>query len=92
MIYIIIWKQIKNNLEKDNIENGYRNKSIYILRCSKEELIISCGIIKEIKEGKIIEHLYSTEEGSSGSPILSLKTYKVIGINLEVMKMQIMVH
>ena len=34
-----------------------------------------------MKEGKIIEHLCSTEEGSSGSPLLSLKTYKVIGIH-----------
>ena len=34
-----------------------------------------------MKEGKIIEHICSTEEGSSGSPLLSLKTYKVIGIH-----------
>ena len=33
-----------------------------------------------MKEG-IIEHLCSTEEDSSGSPLLSLKTYKVIGIH-----------
>ena len=34
-----------------------------------------------MKKGKIIKHLCSTEEGSSGSPLLSLKTYKVIGIH-----------
>ena len=68
------------NEKKDNIELEYRNKSIYILHYPRGELSISCGVIKEMKEG-IIEHLCSTEEGSSGSPLLSLKTYKVIGIH-----------
>ena len=69
------------NEKKDNIELEYRNKSIYILHYPRGELSISCGVIKEMKDGKIIEHLCSTEEGSSGSPLLSLKTYKVIGIH-----------
>ena len=69
------------NEKKNNIELEYKNKSIYILHYPKGELSISCGVIKEIKNRKIIEHLCSTEEGSSGSPLLSLKTYKVIGIH-----------
>ena len=40
------------------------------------------GIIKNINEDNYtIEHLCSTERGSSGSPILNLLNYKVIGIH-----------
>ena len=52
----------------------------YILYYLGEELSVSCGVIKEIKERKIIEHICSPEEGSSGNPIISLKAYKVVGI------------
>ena len=46
-----------------------------------EELSVSYGLINDIIDNKTIEYYCSTEEGSSGSPILSLKTYKVIGIH-----------
>ena len=67
--------------KEDNLELEYRNKSIYMIHYPRGELSLSCGVIKELKERKIIEHVCSTEEGSSGSPIMSLKTYKVIGIH-----------
>ena len=69
------------NETEDKIELEYKNKSIYMLHYPRGELSISCGVTKEIKEGKKIEYLCSTEEESSGSPILSLQTYKVIGIH-----------
>ena len=66
---------------RDNIKLEYRNKSIYILHYPKEELSVSCGVIKRIKNRKIIEHKCSTADGSSGGPIISLKTFKVVGIH-----------
>ena len=42
---------------------------------------VSYGMINDIIDSKEINHYCRTEEGSSGSPILSLKTFKVIGIH-----------
>ena len=78
---------IKNYLEIDDdanseiLESEYRNKSIYILHYPKRDLSVSYGVIYYIEDKKIIDHLCSTEEGSSGSPILSLKSFKIIGIH-----------
>ena len=69
------------NKNKENIELEYKKKSIYILHYPNEELSVSYGIIKDIIDNKTINHYCNTEEGSSGSPILSLKTLKVIGIH-----------
>ena len=69
------------NEKKENIEFEYRNKSIYILHYPNEELRVSYGLINNIKDNKKINHYCNSEEGSSGSPILSLKTFKVIGIH-----------
>ena len=66
--------------EKKIIELEYRRKSIYILQYPKGELSVSYGIINNIIDNKI-NHYSNTEEGSSGSPILSLKTFKIIGIH-----------
>ena len=46
----------------------------------KGKLSVSYGLIKDIIEGKI-NHYCCTEEGSSGSPILSLENNKILGIN-----------
>ena len=43
---------------------------------------MSYGILSEIK-GNHLFHNYSTEKGSSGSRILSLNTFKVVGIHCE---------
>jgi hypothetical protein len=45
------------------------------------ELNVSYGIINDIISKKTINHKCCTEEGSSGSPILLLETFKVIGIH-----------
>ena len=66
---------------KENIELDYPGKSIYILHYPKGKLNASFGIIKTIDDKKNICHKCNTEDGSSGSPILSLETFKVIGIH-----------
>ena len=73
--------EIDDDLNNEILESEYRNKSIYILHYPKEDLSVSYGVIKKIKDKKTIIHLCSTEEGSSGSPILLLKTFKIIGIH-----------
>ena len=69
------------NKKKENIGLEYPNKSIYILHYPNGKLNVSFGIIKDIIENKKINHYCTTEEGSSGSPILSLETFKIIGIH-----------
>ena len=73
-------------LDKDiNQEKKYLSKiykSLYVLHYPKKGNIISSfGLFKEIKEQKEIFHNCCTDSGSSGSPILSLETNKVIGIH-----------
>ena len=70
----------ENDLEKDSIESEYRRKSIYILHYPKGELNVSYGLINDLIDEKI-NHYCNTEEGSSGSPILSLETNKIIGVH-----------
>ena len=74
---------IKYYLEIDEdklTEKEYRKKSIYILHYPNEKYT-SYGLINELKEYKAITHYCSTENGSSGSPILSLSSFKVMGIH-----------
>jgi len=61
-------------------EKQYRKSSIYILYYSNEKYA-SYGLINELREYKTIIHYCNTENGSSGSPILSLKSNKVIGVH-----------
>ena len=69
------------NKNKENIELEYKNKSIYILHYPKGKLSVSYGLLKSIKDNKTIYHKCNTKEGSSGGPLLSLETFKVIGIH-----------
>ena len=69
------------NKNEENIELEYPNKSIYILHYPKGKIYVSYGLINFINNNKTIYHYCNTEEGSSGSPILSLETFKVIGIH-----------
>ena len=71
-------EDIKKN--KDLIKINYKRKSVYILHYPKGELSVSYGLINDIIDGKI-NHYCNTEEGSSGSPILSLENNKIIGIH-----------
>ena len=47
----------------------------------KGKLSVSYGIMENIINSKNIYHYCNTEEGSSCGPILSLETYKVIGVH-----------
>ena len=69
------------NQSTEYIELESIKKSIFLLHHPGRELSVSYGIIKEIKDNKKICHFCNTCEGSSGGPILSLKTFKVIGIH-----------
>jgi len=69
------------NKNKKYIETTYKNKSIYILHyLLGEDIVVSYGNLDKIKNEQI-NHFCNTLPGSSGSPILSLDTFKVIGIH-----------
>ena len=78
-------KQILEVINSGNCENIdyfndlYENKSVYILNYV-EDVFVSFGLLTCICEDKIT-HKCSTHFGSSGSPILLLKTCAVIGIH-----------
>ena len=66
----------------DNFKDIYNNKSIYILNyLNGENIVVSYGLLTEINEENGINHKCNTSKGSSGSPILSLKNNKLIGIH-----------
>ena len=69
------------NKNKEFIEATHKNKSIYILHYPHgEDIAVSYGILDKINNEEI-NHLCNTSKGSSGSPILSLDSFKVIGIH-----------
>ena len=71
---------INNYLELDD-ELNYIMKSIYILHYPRGKLNVSYGLIKKLIYNQNIGHYCNTEKGSSGAPILSLETLKLIGIH-----------
>ena len=82
--------EIKDFLELDDnlfIEKEhvlYEDKSIYVLQYPNgKNAAVSYGLLKSFNAIKMsdIQHTCSTEDGSSGSPILNLETNKVIGIH-----------
>ena len=69
------------NDDISNYNNIYKNESLYIINyMDDKDIYASCGILNNIDENKII-HKCNTDKGSSGSPIISLKNYKVIGVH-----------
>lgn len=72
---------INNFLEVDLDGKLEKDENVYILQYHDEKSFISYGIIYEVIDGHKIIHYYSTEEGSSGSPILNLKNNKVVGVH-----------
>ena len=68
-------------IDDEILELEYKRKSIYTLHCPENKQLVSYGLIGDIIEGKEINHYCNTKHGSSGSPILSLESYKVIGVN-----------
>ena len=70
-----------NNLFKDETRVYFENISIYIFQYPNgNKAFVSYGKLNEIKNDEII-HIYSTEYGSSGSPILNLSNNKAIGMH-----------
>ena len=69
------------NQNEGYIEETYKNKSIYILHYpSGKDIAVSYGNLDIIKNEQI-NHFCYTLNGSSGSPNLSLETFKLIGIH-----------
>ena len=75
--------KISNSLEIDDeiLELQCKRKTIYILHYPEDKRLVSYGLMKDLIEGKKISHYCNTKDGSSGSPILSLSNYKVIGVH-----------
>ena len=74
--------EIDENIFKDDSIYNYKNEDIYILHHpNAEEAKISFGSGIEKENGYDIKHKCHTECGSSGGPILSKMTNKVIGIH-----------
>ena len=72
------------DINDEELNNVYINKSIYILHYPKNEKVsVSYGIIKSIdlSNNYDIFHFCSTDKGSSGSPMLNISTNKLIGIH-----------
>ena len=82
---------IKKYLELDeniqtNIKAEYVRESIYILHYpGSKNVAVSYGILKSInlENNYNFDHLCSTENGSSGAPIINLSNLKIIGIHKE---------
>ena len=73
--------ELDENINKGNLENIYSKHSIYIINYPKGlNVEVSYGILSSIKDNEIF-HNCCTEKGSSGSPILSLNNFKVLGIH-----------
>ena len=74
---------IDEDINRNNLQSYYRDTSVYIIHYEKgKKTKFSNGLIKSIKEDdSIINHICQTEHGSSGSPIINLDNYKVIGIH-----------
>ena len=77
--------------EKDNINNfleleelddeSLQELPVYLLQYAKgEKCLVSFGIIRRTKETNIIHNCW-TDFGSAGSPIISSKNNKVIGVH-----------
>ena len=66
----------------ENLNDKYKNESIYIIQYPNGANSFSMGVIKGIDSNNdIIEHSCPTDNGSSGSPIINSNTFKVIGIH-----------
>ena len=74
--------ELDDNLFKDKSKTFYEHESIYVLHYPNNNALVSYGILIELNNFEI-KHICNTDNGSSGSPILNLKTCKVIGIHKE---------
>ena len=75
--------ELDENIINNGYIDGYIHESIYILQYPKEVLSVSYGILEgiECNNNYSLRHLCSTDDGSSGSPILNSRNNKLIGIH-----------
>ena len=79
----ISFLEIDDDISKENQTEEYKNNDIYLLHYQQgQQVVLSSGKIinLDIKQIKI-KHNGTTQEGSSGSPIINKNSYKVIGIH-----------
>ena len=70
------------SLSNEEVKLKYKQKDIYLIQYSFDNKVeFSKGIIKDIDENFTIKHSCSSQEGSSGGPLLNLLNFKVIGIH-----------
>ena len=78
---------IDNDILKNKSKISFIKPSVYTIQyeSNKNEVSVSYGIIRsrDEKSNYTFEHLCSTNNGSSGSPILNIETNKIIGIHKE---------
>ena len=68
-------------LDNKNLNDIYKNKTVYIIHYPNgKEPKYSIDTVSNITDG-LIKHCCTTDFGSSGSPILNLETFNVIGIH-----------
>ena len=73
--------ELDDNLFKEKEKVFYEDKSIYVLQYPYgRNACVSYGLLINIEKNDI-KHTCSTENGSSGSPILNLENNKVIAIH-----------
>ena len=68
------------NVEINDFREIFGKKALYVLHYPEGKKLVSYGILKDIYNYDII-HTCSTKEGSSGSPIILIESFKVIGIH-----------
>ena len=73
--------ELDDNLFLQNSEYTYQNKTVYIPQYPNGgEAFVSFGLVENIDNHEIF-HNCCTDKGSSGSPILNIKSQKVLGIH-----------
>ena len=70
-------------LEGENNNKEFIDETIYTIQYPEGKLAVSYGILKNIYEDEKynFNHVCSTRNGSSGSPILNIDNNKIIGIH-----------
>ena len=74
--------ELDEDINKENqiIEKNFGKKLIYIFHCSKGNICVSFGLINDLINGRI-KYYCNDEENFFGCPILSLESFKLIGIH-----------